>query len=72
MSRPDATGITLLDGTRVIAPAWPPSTRELSALRVVLANLKQKGTVAEEIDVRFKDMVIVRPAPLPAADSRNG
>ena len=69
---PDVTDITLLDGTRVIAPAWPPSTRRLSALRVVLADLKQKGTAAEEVDVRFENQVIVRPAPAPVAEGRNG
>ncbi len=72
VSGPDVTGITLLDGTRVIGPAWPPSTRRLSALRVVLADLKQKGTAAEEVDVRFENQVIVRPAPAPAAGDRNG
>lgn len=73
VSERDATGITLLDGTRVKAPAWPPSTRRLSALRVVLADLKQRGTSAEELDVRFENQVIVRPALLPAvAGSRDG
>jgi cell division protein FtsQ len=73
VSEPDATGITLLDGTRVKAPAWPPSTRRLSALRVVLADLKQKGTSAEELDVRFENQVIVRPALLsPEAVRREG
>jgi cell division septal protein FtsQ len=68
----DATGITLLDGTRVMAPAWPPSTRRLSALRVVLADLKQKGTPAEEVDVRFENQVIVRPVGSPQAGTRDG
>jgi len=72
VSEGDATGITLLDGTRVKAPAWPPSTRRLSALRVVLADLKQKGTPAEEVDVRFENQVIVRPVALPLAGSRDG
>lgn len=73
VSESDATGITLLDGTHVKAPAWPPSTRRLSALRVVLADLKLKGTPAEEVDVRFENQVIVRPALMPpAAGSRDG
>jgi cell division protein FtsQ len=72
VSEDDATGITLLDGTRVKAPAWPPSTRRLSALRVVLADLKQKGTPAEEVDVRFDNQVIVRPVTSPMAGSRDG
>lgn len=72
VSRADETGITLLDGTRVLGPAWPPSIRRLSALRVVLADLKQKGTAAEEIDVRFENQVIVRPAALPEGEGRNG
>lgn len=72
VSESDATGITLLDGTRVLAPAWPPSTRRLSALRVVLADLKQKGAAAEEIDLRFENQVIVRPAIPPGAGSRDG
>ncbi|HZJ71623.1 MAG TPA: FtsQ-type POTRA domain-containing protein, partial [Planctomycetota bacterium] len=41
------TALTLLNGTRVLSPAWPPGTRALSALRVVLADLQQRGTVAE-------------------------
>ena len=72
VSEDDATGITLLDGTRVMAPAWPPSTRRLSALRIVLADLKQKGTPAEEVDVRFENQVIVRPVGSPLAGSRDG
>jgi cell division septal protein FtsQ len=72
VSDPGATGITLLDGTRVLAPAWPPSTRRLSALRVVLADLKQKGAAAEEVDLRFENQVIVRPATPPQAGSREG
>ncbi len=56
------TGLTLLDGTRVLAGGWPPGTPRLSALRVVLADLRQRGTVADEVDLRFEDQVIVRPA----------
>ena len=57
-----STGLTLLDGTRVLAPGWPPGTRRLSALRVVIADLKERGTTANEVDLRFEDQVIVRPA----------
>jgi cell division septal protein FtsQ len=52
---------TLLDGTRVLAPSWPPGTSRLSALRVVLADLKARGTTAGEVDLRFENQVIVRP-----------
>ena len=72
VSRTDLTGVTLLDGTRVLGPAWPPSMRRLSALRVVLADLKQKGTAAEEIDVRFENQVIVRPIALPEGNDGGG
>lgn len=61
VSNPDVTSLTLLNGTRVLAPAWPPSLRRLSALRVVLADLGHKGTVADEVDLRFENQVIVRP-----------
>jgi hypothetical protein len=71
VSRDEATTITLLDGTRVIAPAWPSSHRVLSALRVVLADLRQKGMSADEVDVRFEDQVIVRPASWPE-DGKEG
>ena len=37
--------------------------RTLSALRVVLADLRQRGTTAEEVDLRFDQQVIVRPVP---------
>ena len=57
-----STGLTLLDGTRVLAPGWPPGTPRLSALRVVIADLKERGTTANEVDLRFEDQVIVRPA----------
>jgi len=55
------TALTLMNGTRVLSPAWPPGTRTLSALRVVLADLQQRGTVAQEVDLRFDQQVIVRP-----------
>jgi hypothetical protein len=72
VSRDGVTTITLMGGTRVIGPAWPPSARVLSALRVVLADLKQKGTVADEVDVRFDNQVIVRPAGPSEAETRHG
>ncbi|OGF22624.1 MAG: hypothetical protein A2V63_11445 [Candidatus Eisenbacteria bacterium RBG_19FT_COMBO_70_11] len=61
VSDPSSTGLTLLGGTRVLAPAWPPGTRRLSALRVVLADLERRGTVAEQVDLRFENQVIVQP-----------
>ena len=63
VSDPWSTGLLLMSGTRVLAPAWPPGTRKLSALRVVLADLQHRGTIAQEIDLRFQDQVIVRPVP---------
>jgi len=55
------TGLTLLDGTRVVAGGWPPGAPRLSALRVVIADLRQRGTTAGEVDLRFDNQVIVRP-----------
>jgi cell division protein FtsQ len=55
------TGLTLLDGTRVLAGTWPPGTPRLSALRVVIEDLRQRGTTAREVDLRFENQVIVRP-----------
>jgi cell division septal protein FtsQ len=60
-----ATSLMLLSGTRVVAPSWPPSTRRLSALRVVLADLDRKQMTADEVDVRFEHQVIVRPPEKP-------
>lgn len=71
VSDADATALTLISGTRIVAPAWPPSVRRLSALRVVLADLKQKGTAAQELDLRFEHQVIVRPA-VTMEDSHSG
>jgi cell division protein FtsQ len=61
VSDPLLTGLTLLDGTRVVAPGWPPSASRLSALRVVLVDLKARGAAAGEVDLRFENQVIVRP-----------
>jgi cell division septal protein FtsQ len=65
VSDPLRTGLTLLSGTRVLAPAWPPPLLRLSALRAVLMDLEKKGIPAEEVDVRFDRQVIVRPAAVP-------
>jgi hypothetical protein len=66
VSDPRTTGLLLMSGTRVLCPAWPPGARTLSALRVVLADLEQRGTLAEEVDLRYERQVIVRP-PEPRA-----
>jgi len=71
VSNDRVTSLTLLTGTRVLAPSWPPSTRRLSALRVVLADLDRRHMTAEEVDVRFEHQVIVRPPEHPG-DPRNG
>lgn len=65
------TSLALLNGTRVLAPSWPPSTRRLSALRVVLADLDRRHMTADEVDVRFEHQVIVRPPESPGGP-RNG
>jgi hypothetical protein len=70
VSDPAWTGLTLLDGTRVLAPGWPPGLPRLSALRVVLVDLKGRGTSAAEVDLRYEDQVIVRPVV--AADAHSG
>ena len=62
VSNPASTALVLMDGTRVLAPAWPPGLSTLSSLRVVLASLGQRGISAQEIDLRYKHQVIVRPA----------
>ncbi len=68
VTQPQETRLALLSGVRVVAPAWPPSLPRLSALRVVLADLLRKGTLADEVDLRFEDQVIVRPMEPPPAD----
>ncbi len=60
VTHPDSTGVLLMSGTRVLSPAWPPGHRDLLALRVVLADLEHRGTLAEQVDVRFRNQVIVR------------
>jgi cell division protein FtsQ len=69
VSDPHTTGLLLMDGTRVLSPAWPPGVTRLSALRVVLADLKHRGTLAQEVDLRFEHQVIVRPAPSTEEDA---
>jgi POTRA domain, FtsQ-type len=74
VSEAGMTGLTLMSGTRVLSPAWPPDRRTLSALRVVLADLQQRGTLAQEVDMRFDAQIIVRPvaaAPTGAAAARS-
>jgi hypothetical protein len=61
VSDPGTTGLLLMSGTRVLCPAWPPGVRTLSALRVVLADLERRGTLAGEVDMRYERQVIVRP-----------
>jgi cell division protein FtsQ len=67
VSDPLATGVLLANGTRVLAPAWPPGARALSALRVVLADLQRRGVLAGEVDLRFENQVVVRPVHAGAA-----
>lgn len=72
VSDPRSTGLLLMSGTRVLSPAWPPGLRRLSALRVVLADLKRKGVLANEVDLRFDQQVIVRPAEGAASETATG
>jgi hypothetical protein len=72
VSDPGTTGLLLMSGTRVLCPAWPPGVRTLSALRVVLADLARRGTLAEEVDMRYERQVIVRPVGPPAPAARRG
>jgi len=69
VSEERSTVLTLLNGTRVRASAWPPGVRALSALRVVLADLQKRGKLAEEVDLRFDNQVIVRPIPAVAENA---
>jgi cell division septal protein FtsQ len=62
-----ATSVLLENGTRVLAPAWPPGARVLSALRVVLSDLQRRGILASEVDLRFENQVVVRPASAPGS-----
>jgi len=62
VSEPGLTRLVLLNGVRVLAPAWPNGTRQLSGLRATLADLAAKGMTPREVDVRFKDQNVVRGA----------
>jgi hypothetical protein len=63
------TRLVLMNGIRVLGPAWPVTTRQLSGLRATLADLEKKGVKPSEVDVRFPDQIIVRDAQ-PAAVTR--
>jgi hypothetical protein len=56
------TRLVLLNGVRVIGPVWPNGARQLSGLRATLADLAAKGMTPREVDVRFKDQIVVRGA----------
>ena len=62
VSDPGLTRLVLLNGVRVLAPVWPNGTRQLSGLRATLADLAAKGMTPREVDVRFKDQIVVRGA----------
>ncbi len=56
------TRLVLLNGVRVVGPPWPNGARQLSGLRATLADLAAKGMTPREVDVRFKDQIVVRGA----------
>ena len=62
VSDPRLTRLVLLNGVRVVAPVWPNGARQLSGLRATLADLAAKGLTPREVDVRFKDQIVVRGA----------
>lgn len=62
VSDPRLTRLLLLNGVRVIGPVWPNGARQLSGLRATLADLAAKGMTPREVDVRFKDQIVVRGA----------
>jgi len=62
VSDPRLTRLVLLSGVRVVGPAWPNGARQLSGLRATLADLGAKGLTPREVDVRFKDQIVVRGA----------
>jgi cell division septal protein FtsQ len=62
VSDPRLTRLVLLNGIRVIAPVWPNGARQLSGLRATLADLAAKGLTPREVDVRFKEQIVVRGA----------
>jgi hypothetical protein len=59
---PRVTRLVMMNGVRVVAPAWPNGARQLSGLRATLADLHAKGMTPREVDVRFKDQIVVRGA----------
>ena len=59
---PRVTRLVMMNGVRVVAPAWPNGARQLSGLRATLADLHAKGMMPREVDVRFKDQIVVRGA----------
>lgn len=63
---PRVTRLVMMNGVRVVAPAWPNGARQLSGLRATLADLHAKGMMPREVDVRFKDQIVVRGARLDA------
>ncbi len=72
VSDPRLTRLVLLNGVRVIGPVWPNGARQLSGLRATLADLAAKGLTPREVDVRFKDQIVVRGArpEVPTATTR--
>ena len=71
VSESRATRLVLMNGIRVVGPAWPVSIRQLSGLRATLLDLQRKGMMPGEVDVRIPDQVIVRdtqPAELVSAE----
>jgi len=72
VSDPRLTRLVLLNGIRVVGPAWPNGTRQLSGLRATLADLAAKGMTPREVDVRFKDQIVVRGARPAGPTAANG
>jgi hypothetical protein len=62
VSEPRVTRLVLMNGVRVVAPPWPNGARQLSGLRATLADLAAKGMTPSEVDVRFKNQIVVRGA----------
>lgn len=60
VSESRTTRLVLMNGIRVVGPAWPVSLRQLSGLRATLLDLQRKGTMPGEVDVRIPNQVIVR------------
>jgi cell division septal protein FtsQ len=68
VSDANTTVVTLApDGVDVLLPAEPQTLRMLSALRVVLADLANRGETASRIDLRGEEVIAVRPIPAAAA-----